>query len=110
MEPTLRERYGGAESYRPSVEEEMFAWTAESLGYQRMRAEFLRKGDTYEADPVLDRLAEIVKAGDLRGFVLYEVLHKSYGLGLESLTAQDAKAVEKYLLALLHHTLCESDR
>jgi hypothetical protein len=40
---------------------------------------------------------EIDRSGHLRGFVLYEVLHRRYGMTIRSVTAKDAADVDAYL-------------
>ena len=47
----------------------------------------------------LEWINQIEKAGHLRGYMLYEVLHRRYGISLKSLAAGDAKAVDDYLMA-----------
>lgn len=40
---------------------------------------------------------DIEKSGLLRGLVLYEVIHRRYGMALRSQTAHDAADVDAYL-------------
>ena len=93
-EPGLRKKYGGTEAYAPSVEEEVFSFRAACQGYRNGRNQ---PGATLEQIPILDRLVDIEKSGLLRGFVLYEVIHRRYGMTLRSQTAHDAVDVDAYL-------------
>jgi Flp pilus assembly protein TadD len=93
-ETGLRKKYGGADAYAPSVEEEVFAFRAASQGYGDGRTQ---SQGTFEQVPMLDRLMEIDRSGHLRGFVLYEVLHRRYGMTIRSVTAKDAADVDAYL-------------
>jgi Tfp pilus assembly protein PilF len=95
-EPELRKRYGGVETDAPSVAEEVFAFLAAAQGYRNSR-EPNDKGEAAPPDEGLDRLCAIEQAGHLRGFVLYEVIHRSYGISLKSLSPTDGKAVGNYL-------------
>jgi hypothetical protein len=98
-EPELRKRYGGAASDAPSVEEEVFAFHAASAAYQNGRKAPDDKGRTFDPVESLDQLDRIDQGGHLRGFVLYEVIHRRYGISLKSLSVPDAQAVTDYLLA-----------
>lgn len=107
-EPDLRREQSGPENgERPSIEEELYALAVLSGAYVNS---FDRdKGSTAEdegaeADPpqrveALDRLVDAVRAGQLRGYALYEVIHKAYGLPLDALGEADAAAVGAYVQA-----------
>jgi Tfp pilus assembly protein PilF len=97
-EPELRQRYGGAESDAPSIEEELFAFRSAGEGYANGRSQPNDKAQAFEPVESLDRINQIEEAGHLRGFVLYEVLHRRYGVSLKSLSGADAKAVDDYLM------------
>jgi hypothetical protein len=98
-EPGLRKRYGGNESDAPSIEEELFAFRSAGQAYANGRTQPDDKGQAFAATEGLEWINQIEKAGHLRGFVLYEVLHRRYGISLKSLAAGDAKAVDDYLMA-----------
>lgn len=99
-EPALRERYGGAkDAARASLEEELFATGVLAGAYANSLEPDEANPD--EAEPVrrpeLDRLLEAVEAGRLRAYVLYEVIHKAYGIRLERLDEPDANGLEEYV-------------
>ena len=98
-EPGLRKKYGGGESDAPSIEEELFAFRAAGQAYANGRDQPDDKGQVFEPAESLEWINKIERGGQLRGYVLYEVLHRRYGISLKSLAAGDAKAVEGYLMA-----------
>jgi hypothetical protein len=97
-EPELRKRHGGGDSDAPSVEEELFAFRSAGEAYGNGRNQSNDKAQAFEPVASLDRINQIEEAGHLRGFVLYEVLHRRYGISLKSLSGADAKAVDDYLM------------
>ncbi|HEX4824201.1 MAG TPA: tetratricopeptide repeat protein [Candidatus Polarisedimenticolaceae bacterium] len=97
-EPDVRKRYGGAESTAPSIDEEVFAMRTAAEAYDNGHNHPDEGREPFARVESLDRILEIEKAGHLRGFVLYEVLHRRYGLSLKSLSKGDAGAVTDYLM------------
>ncbi len=98
-EPELRAGHAGPKDAEvPTLEEELFALAAAYAGYKAV-IEPPEDAETEPIDhvPALDRLVEAVEAGHLRGYALFEVIHKAYGVPLDRLTKEDSGAVELYL-------------
>jgi tetratricopeptide (TPR) repeat protein len=104
-EPGLREENGGpADPGELHLAEELYALGvlvgayANSLEPDEPK-ESAEASALPERVPALDRLLDAAKAGLVRGYALYEVVHKTYGIPLDRLTVEDAEVVKKYLFA-----------
>lgn len=102
FEPGIREQYIGVGPYKPTFEEELLAWMAlaeSAFNSQTPTSdEELPEGaEPYEPDPYVAFLAELHEADLVQGFVLFEVLHKQYGISLDRLTENQADALQEYL-------------
>jgi Tfp pilus assembly protein PilF len=100
-EATLRERVAGKGAGSPSVEEEMYALSASAEGYVNSLEHKDENGKTAAPNAAWDELVRVVRQGQLRGFVLYEILARRYGLSLARLSQSDAGDLERYLKAFV---------
>jgi len=91
-EPDFRQRFGGVDD-KPSVDEEEFAWATMIGGYLNSQES---KEAEIQPDPYLDSVVAIWKGQALTGYVLMEILHKTYGVPLECLSVEQEKELEKY--------------
>ena len=105
MEPELRKKYGGPDRGElPSVEEEIYGLAVAAGAY--LNAKTAAGEDAGEAEakepfqpvPFLERLVEAIQGDRLRGFVLFEVIHKGYGIPLEALDEDEADDLAGYLM------------
>lgn len=111
-EKEFRVAQGGPEKgRRATLKEEFFALVTLAGGYlNSLEPEDgeaggkVGEGDNAEATreppqhvPALDRLVAAIQSGDLRGFTLYEVLHKWYGIPLDNLSDENAEALWQYI-------------
>ncbi|MDQ7007148.1 MAG: tetratricopeptide repeat protein [Acidobacteriota bacterium] len=100
-EKEIRLAHGGADvaQGRPSMAEELFALETLAGGYLNA----LKQGEEdasapqQRKTPEFERLLAAIRRGNLRGFALYEVLHKWYGVRLDNLSRGEAQALRKYL-------------
>ena len=84
----------------PTVKEEEIAVLVLAYGYLNSREDNKNAENTepIARDPLLEDLALISSNESLlRGYVLFEIMHQQYGLGLRSLSPTDAAAVDHYL-------------
>jgi hypothetical protein len=105
MEPELREKYGGPDRGElPSVEEEIYGLAVAAGAYLNAQtaseedAGESEETEPFQAVPFLDRLVEAIRSDQLRGFVLFEVIHKTYGIPLEALDEAAAGEVSDYVI------------
>jgi len=100
-EPDLRSKHGGPDKADiPTLEEELFALSAAYAFYMALLEPDETEGEDVkpiEHVPALDRLVEAVEAGNLRGYALFEVIHKAYGIPLDRLTEEDGEEVGRYI-------------
>jgi tetratricopeptide (TPR) repeat protein len=95
-EPGFRQRFGGSDQDIASVMEEELALAALAGGNQnRMES----KDNKMKADPYIEKIEPILGSEDRKGFILLEILHKTYGASLECLTPDQANAVQHYFYA-----------
>jgi tetratricopeptide (TPR) repeat protein len=92
-EPGFRQRFGGPDDDKPSLAEEEFALLA-LIGGRKNALE--KKDKEAAADQYVATISEIFDSNAQLGFVLMEILHKSYGVSLECLTAEQAGALRSY--------------
>lgn len=108
MEHGFRVNNGGPENGdRPSLAEEFLVAAVTAGGYANgLEPDEGEEGvpEEPEHDPALDRLLEAIEANQFRGYVLYEIIHKAYGLRLDRLNSDDAVAVDDYLFGhVIYH-------
>ena len=94
-EQDLRNKYGAPSGDEPTVVEELFAWTALLQAYENSLSD--PEEETSKGNAYLDQVIEVRQAGNLYGFVLFEVIHKQYGVPLEQLSTEQAEELENYL-------------
>jgi len=92
-EPGFRQRFGGASDDKATLAEENFAFA--SLAGARLNARE-SKDKPAEANPYLDSITEIYGANANIGFLLMEVLHKTYGVSLQCLSPNLLDALRSY--------------
>ncbi len=92
-EPGFRQRFGGASDDKVTLAEENFAFA--SLAGARLNARE-SKDKSAEANPYLDSITEIYGANANIGFLLMEVLHKTYGVSLQCLSPNLLDALRNY--------------
>jgi Flp pilus assembly protein TadD len=98
-EGALSEAEGLGTAGSPSVEEEMYALAVAAEGYlNALEGEGDKSG---KRRPAWDELVRVIEAGHLRGFVLYEILGRRYGMSLARLSEPDAAALDRYLRAFV---------
>jgi len=96
-EPDLRLELRGEAQYSPSVVEEKIALYAGVAAYLNSRMPSEDASEPADEDPDMENLVRVVESGRLRGYILFEVLHKTYGVSLQSLSTADRAAVSDYL-------------
>lgn len=91
-------RFSACESDQPSLYEEYFALAANLQAYLNAKEQDETEEERVtEPDPLLETLIAVAQSGDMKGYVLFEILHKSYGLSLRSLDRENASMVEQYV-------------
>jgi hypothetical protein len=98
-EPNLRLELHGEARYTPTVVEEKIAFYAGVAAYLNSRAPSEEIAEPADEDPDMENLVRVVESGRLRGYILFEVLHKTYGVSLQSLSTADRAAVSDYIEA-----------
>jgi cytochrome c-type biogenesis protein CcmH/NrfG len=99
-EAELRSSIGGPAGDDPTVLEEVFAWATLIEGYVNSLEsdpDAEEESEPAEPDPYFDQLLEITRSDNLQGFVLFEVIHKTYGVPLDRLTGQQVEELQGYL-------------
>ncbi|MBN2243196.1 MAG: tetratricopeptide repeat protein [Acidobacteria bacterium] len=81
-EPGFRQRFGGAAEDQASMREEWFA-LATLIGAHRN----LKESEGGKPDPYMETVDAVYEGGALDGFLLMEILHKTYGVSLACLPA-----------------------
>jgi len=114
-EPGMREGLVGEGPYEPSLEEELLAWTALAQGASTARKnpeepELEEGEEPYEPHPYNAFLADVYDADLVPGFVLFEVLHKRYGISLGRLSEAHAVQLSEYLTTFVLVSLSERPR
>ena len=101
MESSFRTDNGGPEDpAHPSLAEEFVAVAVTAGAYANSLEpdeESPAAAQEVQREPGFDRLLDAISTEHYRGFVLYEVVHKAYGVTLDRLTDEDAAAVNDYL-------------
>lgn len=95
-EAQLRVRYSDLEEYRPSVIEEVFALASAIQMYSVLR-DSEEGEEPWPEEESFEVLLNVAGRQALEGYALFEILHRRYGLSLESLTPNAAAQVETYL-------------
>jgi hypothetical protein len=97
-EPDLRAKVASKDpGERPSFSEELYALAVLSGAYLNAQDTTEEEAESAPRVESLDRLVDAVRADLFRGYALYEVLHKAYGIPLDALDPPDAKKVRAYL-------------
>ena len=96
-EPDFRQHFGGAGDDKPSIDEEEFAVATMIGGYLNSQES---EDDKKQPDPYLDSVLEVFEGQALTGFVLMEILHKTYGVSLECLSEEHEKELDNYISTL----------
>ncbi len=95
-EPGFRQRFGGPEDDKPSIAEEEFALAALVGGYLNAQES---KDQKKEPDPYLDAIKAVFADRVQTGFILFEILHKTYGVSLECLPSAQADMLRQYFFS-----------
>jgi hypothetical protein len=98
FEPGFAAQFGVEKNDRPSVAEELFAWSNLVEAYVNSRDPGPDEEDPLPNDSYLDQVLAIEQQGDLLGFVLFEVVHKIYGVPLNNLSPRQKEALNTYVL------------
>jgi tetratricopeptide (TPR) repeat protein len=106
FEPGFRKRYGGDEDDKPSIAEEEFALAALIGGNLNARES---KDGTTESDPYIGSIESIFANEAQTGFILLEILHKTYGVTLECLSSQQEEALRRYFFSFALERLKPGD-
>jgi hypothetical protein len=53
--------------------------------------------EPFEEDPLFETLVSVAQKDLIRGYVLFEVLHKLYGVSLASLESDQSEVLDRYL-------------
>lgn len=111
-EPGLRTKVASRDpGQAPTVAEELYALAVLAGAYVNALDKDRDEGeDPPEPLDCLDRLVDAARADLLRGYALYEVLHKAYGIPLNALSASDAREVRNYLDRFVLVPLAEDGR
>lgn len=106
-EPGFRQRFGGSDQDKPSIAEEEFALAALAGANQNSRE---AKDGKSKSDPYLDKIEPILGGEDRTGFILLEILHKTYGTSLECLPQEQANAMQHYFYSYVLEPVSSSNK
>jgi tetratricopeptide (TPR) repeat protein len=96
-EPGFRQRFGGSNDDNPSIAEEEFALAALVGGNKNKRES---KENKSAVDPYFDTIESTFSTRTQTGFILFEIIHKTYGVALECLPSDQAEELRNYLLSM----------
>lgn len=103
-ESVLQGAFGEGSSKEPSLFEETLAMRSAIAAYENSLA---NAEDPEPPDEYFDTLREIRNAGLLQEFVLFEILHKHYGVSLRGLDREMANRMERYLVGFVFRQAAE---
>jgi tetratricopeptide (TPR) repeat protein len=106
-EPGFRQRFGGSDQDKASIAEEEFALAALAGSNQNHREP---KDGKSKSDPYLDKIEPILGSEDRIGFVLLEILHKTYGASLECLPPDQINALQHYFYSYVLEPVSSSGK
>ena len=92
-EPDFRLHFGGSDDDSPSIDEEVFAWMTMIGGY--INSQESEDAET-QPNPFMESVSGIWEEGALPGFILTEIIHRTYAVQLECLSAEDEKELVHY--------------
>lgn len=96
-EPELRKEVSGTTEDDASLMEELFALIVLAGARANSEGNSAEAGGAPEDNVALDAVIAATEQGLLRGFALYEVIHRAYGIPLDALSSKDAAILERYL-------------
>jgi hypothetical protein len=96
-EQQLRLRYRGPERYEPTFLEEYIAVSTAVQAYINTKEASSKENEPFEENPLFETLVAVAQKGLIEGYVLFEVMHKLYGISLASLEADQGAVLDRYL-------------